>query len=89
MAKWKVIDDLNIDRLEEKARPEYTWDRNDFGFTEEQLAYMNGTAMQELMHLIPDYDEAHKRRIYAYVIAQLADFAVHEYWRLQHQERGN
>ena len=85
MAKWRIPDRLNVEVVEDQAPPEYTWDQNDFKFTELQLAYMNGTAMQELMRLLPDYDERHKRAIYSYVIAQLADYAVHCYWEVKHR----
>ena len=87
MAKWTLPDDNDPFRVAETYVK--SWDKNDYNFNDEQLKYMNGVAMQELMKLLPDYSEQHKRKIYEYVIAQLADYSVSEYWRIRHMDKGN
>ena len=56
---------------------------------EAQQKYLNGTALQELMRLNPNYDESRKRAIYEETIDSLSIFIVEEYWRLKHQQGGN
>jgi len=87
MAKVSIPDDNKAFRIAEEYVK--SWDKNDYCFNDNQLKYMNGVVMQELMKLLPDYSEQHKRKIYEYVIAQLADYAVHEYWRIRQNDRGN
>jgi hypothetical protein len=57
--------------------------------TAEQIKYLNGTALQELMRLNPRYEEKHKRKIYADTIKALSLFVVEEYWRVELQGEGN
>ena len=70
MAKWK---EPNV------------WERNSYEFSNEQVVYMNSEVLQKLMQMTPGYEERHKRAIYSYVIAQLADYAVHCYWEVKHR----
>jgi hypothetical protein len=48
---------------------------------------MNGEVLQKLMNMTPGYEEKYKRAIYEYVIAQLADYAVHSYWQIKHRQK--
>lgn len=59
------------------------------GLTAEQVKYLNSTALQELMRLDPNYEEKHKRKIYADTIRALSLFIIEEYWRVQLQGEGN
>ena len=77
MAKWKVPED----------EIQHAWKKETFEFTKEQVAYMNGEVLQKLMHMTEGYEEHHKRAIYEFVIAQLADYAVHAYWQIKHRQR--
>ena len=72
MAKWK---EPNV------------WERDSYEFSKEQVAYINGEVLQKLMHMTEGYEEKYKRAIYEFVIAQLADYAVHAYWQIKHRQR--
>ena len=77
MAKWQIPQD----------EIQHAWEKDDFRFTKEQVDYMNGEVLQKLMKMTEGYDEKHKRAVYEYVIAQLADYSVHAYWQIKHRQR--
>jgi len=55
----------------------------------QQIKYLNGVALQHLMNLDPEYNEARKREIYKRTIDSLSIHIMEEYWRLQKQGEGN
>ena len=57
--------------------------------TDQQIRYLNGTALQMLVELNPEFEMKHKRKIYADTIRALMLYVSDEYWRLQHQEKAN
>jgi len=57
--------------------------------TEQQLRYLNGTALQMLMELNPEFKMKHKRKIYKETITALMLHISEEYWRLHREEIGD
>lgn len=51
--------------------------------TDAQIKYLNGTALQELMKLDPEWRETNKMEIYHKTINNLQAYTVEEYWRLK------
>jgi len=60
-----------------------------YELTDQQIRYLNGTALQMLMELDPDFKMKHKRKVYRETIHKLMLHISEEYWRLQHQEKAN
>ena len=57
--------------------------------TPEQIKYLNGTALQQLMQLDPEFKMENKRAIYARTVDALAMHFVEEYWEVKSRGKGN
>jgi hypothetical protein len=56
---------------------------------EAQIRYLNGTALQMLMQLDPEYTEANKRKIYHKTIKALSLDIIDMYWESKIAQRGH
>jgi len=56
---------------------------------EAQIRYLNGTALQMLMQLDPEYSEKNKRKIYHKTIKALSLDIIDMYWDSKDRMKGH
>jgi len=56
---------------------------------EAQIRYLNGTALQMLMQLDPEYSESNKRKIYHKTIKALSLDIIDMYWDSKDRMKGH